>query len=213
MKEIEVLYKLEEGAEKPTQGYEDDFAYDLYASEGVLIPPLTFRSVTVKTNLKTAFDPIVAGMKLSLRSGAAANTPLLVSNSPGIIEGSYRDGLKILMRNSFIDNRLVDFAFDLKGNRVPLSRVASPIKKAARAFYDKETEMLGYDKSQKEIADKIFKSFVPAGTIYIAKGDRPAQIHFQDKVSAKFIRSDVFPDSVRGAKGIGSSGSSVKDKG
>ncbi|WP_220428491.1 hypothetical protein, partial [Streptococcus lutetiensis] len=89
MKKLEVMYKKEKGAVKPTQGYEGDFAFDMYASEGRLVPPLTFRSVPVPTNLKTAFDPIEAGMFISLRSGCASKTPLIVSNSPGIVEGTY----------------------------------------------------------------------------------------------------------------------------
>lgn len=206
MKKIEVMYKEGKNVKEPTQGYPGDFAYDIYASKGVLVPPLTFKSIMVETDLKMAFDPIEAGMKVSLRSGAAANTPLLVSNSPGIVEGTYRDGIKVLIRNSFIDNRLVDFAFNLKGERIPVSSIPKEVMARALKFYNEETTKLGYGDTSPEVKKMVYKTHVPAGTIYIAKGDRPAQIHFQEKVTAEFVPTNTLPDSVRGTGGLGSSG-------
>ena len=207
MKEIEVFYLGNKpGVTEPTQGYEGDVAYDVYAAEGRLIPPLTFRSVVVPTNLHTAFDPEEAGMKLALRSGAAVKTPLLVSNAPGIIEGTYRGNIGILLRNSFIDNSLVNFVFDLNGEKVPLAKVPNSVKKEARRFFDEELARLGYDKPNADMDKALFKTAVPRGTMYVAKGDRPAQIYFSKKIKAKFTPVDTLPESIRGENGKGSSG-------
>ena len=206
MKNLDVLYSKTKHGKVPTQGYEDDFAYDMYSSEGVIVPPLTFRSVQIPTDFKTAFDPVEAGMKLNLRSGVAANTPLLLSNGTGIIEGTYRKGIGILVRNSFIDNRLVDFAFNAKGERIPVSSIPPQVLTRARRFYKEETELLGYPDVTPEVKKMVYHTHVPAGTVYIAKHTRVAQIHFQEKIYANFIPENNLPDSVRGERGFGSSG-------
>lgn len=212
MEEIKVLYKKTKNGKVPTQGYPDDFAYDIYTSKGVLVPPLTFKSVQVETDLKMAFDPIKAGMKVSLRSGAASKTPLIVSNSPGIVEGTYRDGIKILVRNTFIDNRLVDFAFNSRGERIPVSHIPPAVLTQARRFYNDETELLEYGEIAPEVKDKVYKTHVPAGTIYVAKGDRIAQIHYQSRLPATFEPTDELPESTRGERGLGSSGVRAKEE-
>lgn len=209
-KEVDVLYNKDYNAVVPTQGYEDDFAYDIYVSEGVLVPPCTFKAVEVQTGFKTAFDPVKYGMKMNLRSGTAAKTPLILANGTGIIEGTYRDGLKILVRNTFIDNRLVDFAFDVKGNRIEVKDIPKHVLQKAKKFYEEETKLLQYSGISPAIKRDIYEKLVPAGTIYIAPHDRIAQIHFSEKVYANFIESDSLPESVRGEKGLGSSGSSIK---
>jgi dUTPase len=208
VKQIDVFYNKTKHGKVPTQGYPGDFAYDMYVSKGTLVPPLTFKSIMVETDLRTAFDPVEVGMKISLRSGAAAKTPLVVPNTPGIVEGTYRDGLKILVRNSFIDSRLVDFAFTVEGKRIPVKDIPPQVLTRARQFYNEETELLGYEGVTPEVQEMVYKTHVPAGTVYIAKHDRIAQMHFQEKVAANFIPKEDLPDSVRGEKGMGSSGSS-----
>ena len=148
-------------------------------------------------------------MKVSLRSGVAAKTPLIVSNTPGIIEGTYRDGIKILVRNTFIDNRLVDFVFNVEGERVPVKEIPEDVMNKALEFYKEETELLGYGDTTPEVKDMVYKTHVPAGTIYVAKHDRIAQMHFQDKITANFINSKTLPKSERGKKGLGSSGTKL----
>lgn len=211
MKNITVMYERNEKVTEPTQGYEDDFAYDLYSSEGRLVPPLTFKSVIIPTDFKIAFDPTEAGMKVALRSGVAANTPLILSNAPGIVEGSYRKGVGVLVRNTFIDNRLVDFVFNEKGERIPFSTVPSHVKKAAKEAFNEEQKALGYDiPLNKDQQRDIFTKLAPGGTIYIAKETRIAQIYFSPKYYAKFDPTVTLPDSVRGENGLGSSGTGKK---
>lgn len=210
MKSIDVLYLEDKDLIVPTQGYEGDVAYDIYASEGRLVPHSTFKSIVIPTNLKVAFDWEKAGMFASLRSGAACNTPLILSNGPGIIEGTYRGEIGIIVRNTFADNSLVDFVFDVKGNRVPLEKVPNLVKKEARRFFEEESLDLGYKAVNEGNAKQLFKKVVPRGTMYVERGTRIAQIFFLDKLAGKFKGTDSLPDSVRGENGRGSSGASQK---
>lgn len=210
MREVDVLFQLGEDGLEPTQGYDDDFAYDMYAAKGVLVPPLTFKSVIIPTQFKTAFDPKQVGELVALRSGAAANTPLIITNAPGIIEGTYRGEHNILVRNMFIDDSLVSFAFDIKGNKVPVSKIPQRVLKEARKNFEAEAEQLGYEKLNATQDATIFKTLVPRGTVYVARHDRIAQLFYVDKIKANFKKSANLPESVRGEGKFGSSGSSKK---
>lgn len=211
MQELDVLYQLGENGLKPTQGYDDDFAYDMYAAVGSLVPPLTFKAVVIPTQFKTAFDPTQAGELVALRSGIGFNTPLIITNAPGIIEGTYRGEHNILVRNMFIDNGLVPFAFDIKGNKIALSAIPKPVLAEARKNYEEESEKLGYDSLNDLQAQVLFKTVVPRGTIYVAKHDRIAQLFYVNKIKANFKEVDSLPESVRGEGKFGSSGSNAKE--
>ncbi|USL89286.1 deoxyuridine 5'-triphosphate nucleotidohydrolase [Bacillus phage vB_BceH_LY2] len=144
VEELEVLYKLE-GGQVPNNAHGDDFCEDVYASEGRLIPPGTFKSVLVPTGIKTAFDTKY-GMKLNTRSGSGYHTPLILSNATGIIEGTYRGTIGVLLRNTYMDSSTVDFVFTTKGERVPLSEVPKEDLYNARKFFEEESVNLGYEK-------------------------------------------------------------------
>jgi dUTPase len=206
MKQIDVLYNLSKDGLEPTQGYELDYAYDVYASKGVLVPPLTFKSVRIHTGLRTAFDPELVGLMANLRSGIAANTPLILSNGTGIIEGTYRGEIQILVRNSFIDNSLVPFVLTLKGEQVPISELPKEVLEEARRFYEEETNLLGYEGIDKTVQQIAYQTVVPRGTIYIQKHERVAQLSLSDKFSINWIETDKLPESVRQEGGLGSSG-------
>jgi len=210
LKEIEVLYLEDKDLIAPTQGYEGDFGTDIYASEGRLITHSSYKSVIIPTNLRVAFDPLEAGMKVVLRSGVAVKTPLIISNSPGVVEGTYRGQVGIIVRNTFADNQLVDFAFDISGNKVPLNQIPSPVKKEARRFFEEEMEFLGFSNAGEGNAAKISKTLVPLGTVYVPKGARIAQIYFSHKITPTFTPVKELPESSRGANGYGSSGVTKK---
>ncbi|AGB62772.1 putative deoxyuridine 5'-triphosphate nucleotidohydrolase [Bacillus phage phiAGATE] len=203
MEELKV-HVLKNDATHPTQGYENDFAYDIYAAESRLVPTATFQSTRIPTNLKLAFDPVKAGMFVTLRSGIAAKTPLIVANAPGIVEGTYRDGIQVLVKNVFVDSTMVDFAIDIQGNKVPLEEVASAAKKSAADQLKKDIELIGYP--DEDGFRKIYRDVVPRGTVYIRKGERIAQASFLPKIKAVFEETNQLPPSERGEKGLGSSG-------
>src|SRR5206468_11628604 len=182
----------------------------MYAAVGALVPPLTFKAVIIPTQFKTAFDPKQAGELVALRSGIGANTPLIITNAPGIIEGTYRGEHNILVRNMFIDNSLVPFVFDIKGRQIPLSEVPKDVLDEARQKFLEESEQLGYPALNEVQEQTVFKTVIPRGTIYVAKHDRIAQLFYVNKIKANFIESDSLPESIRGEGKFGSSGSNAK---
>ena len=212
MKEIEVLYLEDKDLIVPTQGYENDFAYDIYASEGRLVPHSTFKSVVIPTNLRVAFDPVKAGLKVALRSGTGCNTPLIIPNAPGIVEGTYRDQIGIIVKNTFADNSLVDFVFTPDLKKVPFNTIPNAVKKEARRFFEEESALLGYNNVNEGNAAQVFKKVVPRGTIYVPKGERIAQLYMSPKIAVTFKGTDELPPSVRGKRGRGSSGTKFKSE-
>lgn len=244
----------------PENAHGNDFCDDIRAVEGRLVPPSTFASVLVPTGLKTAFSDQY-GMKANTRSGSAYHTPIILSNCTGIIEGTYRGYLGILLRNTFVDSSVVDFVFDAKGKRIPLSAVPKEVLENAREFYEKDSVTLGYDKPktmedfnkellawkkrkdagefaisrltairkkidagqqlsirendtwldqkapQPSAQQRLFVDLVPRGTIYIEKGERVAQIHYQNRIQAKYNVVDELPETERGEGAYGSTGS------
>jgi len=244
----------------PENAHGNDFCDDVKAAEGRLIPPSTFKSVLVPTGIKTAFSDRY-GMKANTRSGSAYHTPIILSNCTGIIEGTYRGYLGILLRNTFIDSSMVDFVFDSKGKRIPLSEVPKEVLENAREFYETDSVTLGYDKPKtmedfnKELLawkkrkdagefdlhrlaainkkiqagqqlslrendtwldrsapqptaqHRVFVDVVPRGTVYIEKGERVAQIHYQNRIQANYNVVDELDDTKRGEGGYGSTGS------
>lgn len=230
--EIPVKIFLGQDAKLPTNAHGDDFCDDVYAAEGRLVPPATFKSVLVPTNITTDFDARY-GMKLNTRSGMGYKTPLILSNGTGIIEATYRGTIGVLLRNTFQDTSLVDFAFTSDGKRIPVSNIPKDVLEQARKFYEEEAVFLGYNKpstfddymlelnawkkrkdtgefgegnlarienllknneilNMKDAAtwvDKVppkptaqhtlFVDYVPRGTVYIPKGEKVAQIHFE----------------------------------
>jgi dUTPase len=212
-KELDVYYLDKPELTVPTQGYEGDFAYDVYAAEGVLVPPVTFQSAMIPTSLYTAFDETEAGMRFAMRSGTAKKTPLILSNAPAIIEGTYRNQIGVLVRNAFVDNSQVPFAITIDREQVRMDDIPSPIKKAARELWEADMKLLGYEQDLKSpVAKEIFKSTLPRGTVYIPKGARIAQMYFSEKYKVNFKPVNELPESVRGQGGFGSSGTTKEGK-
>lgn len=243
----------------PENAHGNDFCDDIRAAEGRLVPPSTFASVLVPTGLKTAFADRY-GMKANSRSGSAYHTPIILSNCTGIIEGTYRGYLGILLRNTFVDSSVVDFVFDAKGKRIPLSEVPKEVLENARQFYEDDSVTLGYDKPktmedfnkellawkkrkdagefaisrltairkkidagqqlsirendawldqkapQPSAQQRLFVDLVPRGTIYVAKGERIAQIHYQDRIKANYNVVDELDETKRGDSSYGGTG-------
>ncbi|UGO46379.1 dUTP nucleotidohydrolase [Bacillus phage vB_BanH_Abinadi] len=145
--EIPVKIFLGQDAKLPTNAHGDDFCDDVYAAEGRLVPPATFKSVLVPTNITTDFDAKY-GMKLNTRSGMGYKTPLILSNATGIIEATYRGTIGVLLRNTFVGTSLVDFVFDTSGNKIPYTEIPADLIEQARKFYEEESEFLGYGRPE-----------------------------------------------------------------
>ena len=124
-----LVKKLREDAILPVYQHEDDAGFDLACPERLLVPAMA--CLKAPTGLAFAIPPGYE-MQLRLRSGIAANTPIIMPNSPATIDAGYRGELFILLRN--LAGR--DWEF-LKGERI-VQGIIAPIIRAVI----KETESL-----------------------------------------------------------------------
>jgi len=88
---------LSQQAKLPQRAYEDDAAYDLYAAEGVVIPPR--ERAVVGTGVALGLPPGMAAFTLP-RSGLAARHGISIVNAPGLIDAGYRGEVRIILLNT-----------------------------------------------------------------------------------------------------------------
>jgi dUTP pyrophosphatase len=87
-------------AHLPQRAYENDAAWDLFAAEALVIPPLS-RAV-VGTGIALGLPPGVAALTLP-RSGLAARHGISIVNAPGLIDPGYRGEVKVILLNTDAD--------------------------------------------------------------------------------------------------------------
>ena len=88
---------LNAAAQLPQRAYEHDAAWDLFAAEPAVIPPLG-RAV-VGTGIALGLPPGIAALTLP-RSGLAAQHGVSIVNSPGLIDPGYRGEVKVILHNT-----------------------------------------------------------------------------------------------------------------
>lgn len=94
---MEVLFKkLHPDAVIPRYAKPGDSGFDFYMLEDTVIPGDSV--VMVPTGLAVAV-PEGAELQIRMRSGAAAQSPLIIANAPGTVDSGYRGEVKILIRN------------------------------------------------------------------------------------------------------------------
>lgn len=84
-------------AQLPRRAYDHDAAWDLFAAEPAVIPPLG-RAV-VGTGIALGLPPGIAALTLP-RSGLAARHGISIVNAPGLIDPGYRGEVKIILLNT-----------------------------------------------------------------------------------------------------------------
>jgi dUTP pyrophosphatase len=89
--------RLSEEARAPTQAHPGDAGFDLYAAEGVTLPPGARASIG--TGIAVAIPDGLAGLVLP-RSGLAARHGITLVNAPGLIDSGYRGEVRVLMLNT-----------------------------------------------------------------------------------------------------------------
>lgn len=88
---------LTPAARVPQRAYEHDGAWDLFAAESAVIPPLD-RAV-VGTGIALGLRPGLAALTLP-RSGLAARHGISIVNAPGLIDPGYRGEVKVILLNT-----------------------------------------------------------------------------------------------------------------
>ena len=95
---------------KVTKGHDDDAAWDLHATESVVVSD-GFRRV-ISTGVTLELEPDEVALVCS-RSGLAAKHGVFVLNAPGVIDAGYKGEVQVILQN------LGDHGFDIReGDRI-----------------------------------------------------------------------------------------------
>jgi dUTP pyrophosphatase len=114
---------LTEAARLPLRAYENDAAYDLFAADDHVLPPLG-RAV-VGTGIALGLPPGLAALTLP-RSGLAARHGISIVNAPGLIDPGYRGEVRVILLNTDRDDEFAVAAGDRVAQLLflPLTAVA-----------------------------------------------------------------------------------------
>lgn len=113
VKIVNIPIELSSNAKAPQYAHTGDGAMDVYAIGNYTINP--GETILVKTGIKTAI-PDGYALLIQPRSGQSLKTKLRVANTPGLIDGGYRDEIGVIIENieSPIEN--IEYSTDDDGN-------------------------------------------------------------------------------------------------
>lgn len=89
--------KLHPDAIIPVKQHRADAGYDLFALEDTVIAPLERKAV--RTGLAVEI-PEGYEMQIRPRSGLSLKSPLIIANSPGTVDASYRGEVMVILWNT-----------------------------------------------------------------------------------------------------------------
>lgn len=95
--DIELPMTLAEGATVPTYAHNTDAAADLYVVENMKVPAHN-TGILAHTGVKIQLPEGWLAFVMP-RSGMSKNTPIRISNAPGLIDSSYRGEVCVLLDN------------------------------------------------------------------------------------------------------------------
>lgn len=119
---IEIKFiRLRESAHIPEKAHEDDAGFDLYASEGMILPAHTYECVPTALSIEL---PEGYEAQIRPRSGLAAKHGITVLNAPGTIDAGYRGEIKVILINHS------NHDFEINAGMRIAQMVISPVIKA-----------------------------------------------------------------------------------
>lgn len=188
-----IIEKLNESAIMPTYASEGDSGMDVYATEDMIlnIGDTKLAKLGFKMDIpKHPFHELGYRWEAQARprSGISLNTSIRVANAPGTIDNFYRGELAIILHNAGLpqyginDNcelcvAMSDYAINLKGNLV-----------------------------LNDVPNEDGDCNLACGTYVIKKGDKIAQLVFNEVIRPMTIVEGVVGSTDRGAGGFGSTG-------
>lgn len=181
--------KIDEDAIIPTYATIGDSGMDVYAIEDYLVEP--GESVLVRTGLKVEI-PIHPHhrsgyrweMQVRPRSGVSLKTNLRVANSPGTVDNFYRDEIRIIVHNANFDK----VEFEAEGNRFYINPKMVDFARLINGL----------------VVDTDIP--VPFGSYWIKKGDRIAQIVFNQIVRPSEVVEGPVSDELSRGSSFGGTG-------
>lgn len=200
--EIEVYIRVDEGGTLPT--YESEYAAgcDLYATKNMILRPGEKKIMPLNFVLAI---PAEIEAQVRPRSGLSLKTDLKVSNSPGTVDADYKDIVGVILHNNY---NIANLPYEILYNPELLSSLKEDYQKISLEEYllkSKPQTILLDDIFSMEILKEtvyIDKNGQPYGTIYINKGERIAQMVFNEYKQAKFI-PHLHPEKIGKNRGGG----------
>jgi len=185
----------------PTYASEFSAGADLYVSADCVIRPGECKVLLM--DFVMALEPDVEA-QVRPRSGLSLKTSLRVANAPGTIDSDYRNEVGVIVENTFDEFRLLNILRDGE-KRAAFLKEHREISYAEYLSGDD-----GETTGESEVLPESFKNkylFVdangnPAGTIYLKKGERIAQMVLAKYASAKFVPHDA-PEKIGKDRGGG----------
>lgn len=109
-----VLVFKEEGIELPKYAHEMDAGMDIRAKSRIIIAP--GETKIIPTGLKVVI-PDGYELQVRPRSGLSLKTPLRVANTPGTVDGGYRDEIGVIITNTSVNNKDKQYDINEKDNK------------------------------------------------------------------------------------------------
>lgn len=112
------IEKESENIKTPIYAHETDAGMDIYANEEITINP--GETKIINTGFKIAV-PEGYAVLIQPRSGLSAKTKLRIANTPGLIDSSYKDFVKVIIEN--IEPPFKDINYTFEGNEIHINSI------------------------------------------------------------------------------------------
>lgn len=180
-----VYIRVDEGGKLPVYKSVHAAGCDVYASEDLVIRPGEIKLMPL--NFVIALEPEIEA-QIRPRSGLSLNTDLRVTNSPGTVDSDYRDVVGVILQNTY---NIVNLPYEIAANPDILVKLQTEYQEIPLLTYLKEKLQHDTDKFRHldVLEQKIYIDTKgnPYGTIYIKKGERIAQIVFNEYKRGNFV--------------------------
>lgn len=203
----------------PSQGYELDFAHDLYTTEDAIVSPHQVGATLISTGIKTEFDPEKYGLIITPRS-SISKLPLQMANSIGIIEGTYRGEILVPLRNTLpvSVNPELTLRKEIKGlepgtNRLVDYKYSDLPKEVRESYINNLIEYIDIFTINEEMKDNLevkLEEQCTLGSVFIPKGTRIVQAFLTPKVTVYWDKVDSEEYLTKTKRGEGGYGSTNK---
>jgi dUTP pyrophosphatase len=189
---IDVPVRIEPAGRTPIYATGGSAGCDLFAARPLTLRPGETRLLPI--GLVMALEPGVEA-QIRPRSGLSLKTTLRLPNAPGTIDSDFRDGVAVLLQNTFTSS---DLAGCIASRPETLAELESGYCRVTLAEYLQQlASTQPADPARTLLAEKypdlagqilyIDKHGNPYGTLYIQPGDRIAQMVFSRYLRAFFI--------------------------
>ena len=199
--ETKVYIKTGENGKIPYYASDLSAGADLYLSADCVIRP--GETKVLPLDMIIALEEDVEA-QVRPRSGLSLKTTLRIPNAPGTVDSDYRDKVGVIVENSFDDSSLLN----ILSNSETLPRFLEEHREISMEEYLAETcsrANVSFDDLPESVRNRkviVDKNNNPAGTVYLQKGERIAQMVFSKYEKADLIQHES-PETIGSDRGGG----------